>query len=348
VQEEVYELSPVLGQVLEDLIEEDPARRLLNIDLAAGLRFATLRQLFELTFELVDLEPVASKHRTVALLARFLPASREPLTQFRKWWRLRRDNRAVDDMLLLRQRHDAGYLLFFSALSALAFWFTLAATGWPEITDWVRELPHRPQWPEPARTIALGQALVLAKYYQTVLARLTVRGLTGILPRSTEVVIRIMPLVAIPTTLIAVWWHPSLWAWSCAAGATAVALANLLTARLAISLCGAGREARFSTTPAPGEELSRGYEQWWWTMLLYAFVIGVIAWGLQTNRMHDEGAYVFGLLVINIGIHYLTKCSLAGFAIRGSLARAFALGNRLTTARRVHRVGRDQPVAAVH
>jgi hypothetical protein len=64
-------------------------------------------------------------------------------------------------------------------------------------------------------------------------------------------------------------------------------------------------------------------------MLLYAFMIGIIAFGLQTGWLKDTGAYVFGLVLITIGIHYTAKCTFAGPAIRGELARTFAIGERL-------------------
>ncbi len=65
-------------------------------------------------------------------------------------------------------------------------------------------------------------------------------------------------------------------------------------------------------------------------MLMYAFVIALIATGLQTGWMRDAQAYVIGLLVINFAIHYASKCVVAGAAVRGGLARAFATGERLS------------------
>jgi len=37
---------------------------------------------------------------------------------------------------------------------------------------------------------------------------------------------------------------------------------------------------------------------------------------------------VFGLPLIGIGIHYVSKCVGAGFAVRSELARAFFMGER--------------------
>ena len=64
-------------------------------------------------------------------------------------------------------------------------------------------------------------------------------------------------------------------------------------------------------------------------MLLYAVVLAVIALGLQLHWLKDTGAYVFGLTVISVGIHYLSKFVAAGPGVRGGLGRVFCAGERL-------------------
>jgi hypothetical protein len=179
-----------------------------------------------------------------------------------------------------------------------------------------------------ASIIAVSQGLVVAKFYQTILARLTVRAMRGLLPRITEFALRAMPIVALPTTLLAESWRPDLWPWTCAAGAVSVTAANFVLLRLAQNTL-AHCEGKLSSTPPGARVSSHGYEQWWWTMFLYAVVIGVIATGLQTGFLKDQSAYVFGLTLISVGIHYASKCVVAGSAIRGELARAFCAGERL-------------------
>ena len=115
-------------------------------------------------------------------------------------------------------------------------------------------------------------------------------------------------------------------------GALLVALANFFTLRLARRLMSEGADV-FSTVPK-NYILPGGYGQWWWTMALYAVVIAVIAAGLSGGWLQDQGAYVFGLLLITFGIHYLSKCALAGPTVRGGLARAFVTGERLQSLER--------------
>lgn len=313
----VYEISPALGRVIEDLIDEDPHRRLLLLPAGRPFRYPALHTMLDNAFAAAESEPIASESTFARSYARFAPASRELWTQFRRW-RARRQ--AGDD--------TSSYLLFFSVLATAVWGFVVARTGGPllaELGSLGQPLPATAI----AAVVALGQGLVMAKFYQTVLARLTTRHVPGLLARSTELVMRTMPFVALPTVLLAVGWKPWLWTWVCAAGATAVAASNLLTLVTARKLFAAGRANQLSTVPPAGSELPRGYEQWWWTMLLYAVIIGIIAWGLQTGWVTDEHAYVWGLLLVNVGIHYISKIAIAGPAIRGGLARAFVVGERL-------------------
>jgi hypothetical protein len=349
VPDSIYEMSPTLGRALDDLIEEEPNRRLLLLPAEATFSYESLRRFLDEAFSLTENEPVSSGSRFARWYARFAPASRELATQYRKWRAVRRSPGS----------RNVAYLLFFSLVACAAWWFVFARTAIPELADYVQSLPSLPAVPTAVALIAFAQGLMAAKYYQTVLARSTVKDIPGPLAWITELVVRSMTVVALPTTLLAVGWKPWLWAWSCTVGAAMVALANLTSMLMGRRLFALGRQARLSTVPPPEREMPRGFEQWWWTMLLYAAMIGVIAGGLQSGTLRDEGAYVFGLFVINIGIHYISKCAIAGPAIRGGLARACAVGERLTV---LHQRGereigpwpprffaneRDQPVAAL-
>ncbi|MGW0807703.1 protein kinase domain-containing protein [Nonomuraea sp. NPDC002799] len=325
--EEIWTASPILGRTLEDLIEEHPDNRLLRLPPADDLSFEALGRHLDSCFDLVAQEPVANQRRGKYLWALIAPTSREFRTQFDQWWVWRQEGEA-------RGRYDR-YLLFFSALSTLAWWFIVAKTALAKADDIVTLEPDRlPSGMELyANVVALSQGLVAAKFYQTMLARLTVRGIPGLRARCTEVAMRSMAVIAVPTTILSTFDESMFWVWpwTCAGGALAVALCNWLAYSTARSLLVRG-EGLLSTTPEASQRFARGYEQWWWTMLLYALVIIVVGAGVQTGALKDIGAYVFILVVITIGIHYGAKCAAAGPAIRGSLARGFALGQRLELA----------------
>jgi hypothetical protein len=141
-----------------------------------------------------------------------------------------------------------------------------------------------------------------------------------------------MSVIALPTTVLAGFVNPSLWPWTCVMGALGVALCNWLTLVLSDRILTAA-EGHLSTIPPAGQRVARGYEQWWWTMLLYAFIIMIVGIGLQLDVLQDVWAYVFILVVITVGIHYASKCVVAGLTVRGGIARAFSAGERIAVLR---------------
>lgn len=324
VSDSIYEMSPTLGRALDDLIDEDPHRRLLLLPDGAAFSYQKLGNFLDEAFELTKGEPVASDSRWKRGYAKFAPASRELSTQFHTW-------RAVQERPGSR---NAGYLLFFSLVASVSWWFIFIRTAAPALPDLIKSFPALPTGMTVAAMIAFGQGIMAAKYYQTVLARFTLSAIPGTLARTTEVMVRLMTIVAVPTCVLTVNWKPWLWAWSAAVGALLVALTNLMLVMIVSRLFRLGRQARLSTVPPADREFPRGFEQWWWTMLLYAVMIGAIAAGLQSGKLVDENAYVFGLLTINIGIHYIAKCAIAGWAVRGGLVRACVVGERLAVLHR--------------
>ena len=289
------------------------------------MKFRDVSRHLQETFDLVKHEPAASASNIKRRWAQWAPASHEAGSLISTLWELRKKEGR-------RQlQSQVGYLAFMSLIASAAWWYIFTRCALFHFDDLVfgdwTALPHGPLLY--ASVIGFSQGMVASKFYQTILARLTLRGVGSKMARFTESAMRLMTLVAIPTTAIAVSWRPELWAWTCAVGAALVAVTNLLTLRMAARFSLMGRE-QFSTVPRGGRQVPGGYEQWWWTMLMYAFVIALIATGLQTGWMHDAQAYVIGLLVINFAIHYASKCVVAGAAVRGGLARAFATGERLS------------------
>ncbi|GAA2471130.1 protein kinase domain-containing protein [Winogradskya humida] len=318
VPDQVYEISPLLGRTLDDLIDENPRNRLLLLP-AKPFRFDALGAELEYSFDLAAVESEASRNGWERMRARLLPTSREFSTQ----WKQRKVAKA-------EKRELDAYLLTFSFVMTLCWWWIFAKTALFKIDDVVTgEWDGLPKGDELAATIiAFSQALTGAKFYSMILARLNARQIPGMLARVTEIAIRLMSIVTLPTVLLSVYWKNSLWAWGCAFGAVAVSATNLLLLILSARVFDAGAAAKLSTVPPEGRRIARGFEQWWWSMLMYAVVIIVIATGLQTGWMHDRYAYVFGLVLISVGIQYVSKFVGAGYGVRAGLARALSVGER--------------------
>jgi hypothetical protein len=325
VPDAIYEISPTLGRLLDDMLDDDASKRLLLVPHVGSMKLRDVSHHLQETFDLVKHEPVASGSALKRRWAQWAPASHEVSSLVSTLWELRKEEGRT------QLRSQIGYLTFMSLIASAAWWFIFTRTALFHIDDLIfghwDSLPHGQLLD--ASVIGFSQGMVASKFYQTILARLTLRGIGSKMATLTEIVMRGMTIVAVPTTAIAVMWRPELWAWSCAAGAALVAIANLLTLRVAARFTRLGKE-RFTTVPLIRRQVPGGYEQWWWTMLMYAFVIAIIATGLQTGWMRDAQAYVIGLLVINFAIHYASKCVVAGASVRGGLARAFATGERLS------------------
>jgi hypothetical protein len=331
VPDRVYEISPALGRVLDDALDDDPAKRLLLLhpDPSGSVDFAELSAHLRDTFALVDLEPAAGGSRRARWWARLAPASHEP-------WSLCLRYRS----LATRERPrpgagDLGYLALFSALGATAWWLVAVTCAVVLLGDVARPgtASRSPAGIAVAASIAaLAHGMSASKYYQTVLARLTVRRVEHPLARLAEWSMRGTTLVALPAAVLGAGWRPQLWAWTCAAGAAAVAGTSYVTVTLARRLTCAGR-AEFSTVPPPAWQVPGGYGRWWWTTLAYALAVAGVALGLQAGVLRDMPAYVGALAVLSIGVHYAGRCVAGGPAARGGLARAFATGERLTLLR---------------
>jgi serine/threonine protein kinase len=324
VPDAVYEMSPLLGRLLDDMLDDESGKRLLLVPHVGDLKFCDITLHLSETFDLVSHEPVASESAFKQWYARWAPGSHE-------FWSLggkligliKEDGRK-------QLRKQLGYLTFMSSVAVAAWAYIFVRCAFFSFSGLLTGKPVTPPHGELlyASVIAFSQGMTASKYYQTILARLNLRGVAYPLAPLTEVGMRIMTVVALPTTIVAVAWRNDLWAWMCAFGALLVALTNLLTYCTAVTLSRRGARV-FSTVPRTGRLVPGGYEQWWWTMLMYALVIALIAFGLQTGWMRDAPAYVIGLLVINFAIHYASKCVIAGPSVRGGLARAFTTGERL-------------------
>ena len=325
VPDEVYEMSPALGRLLDDCLDEDARKRLLLYEDDQHFNYRVFGEQLALTFALVKREPEASDSAITRWWGRFGPASNEPWSLLKQLVQLHNWPGASG------AERQTLYLAISSGLAAAAWWYIFAKSALFHfdalVTGTWMGLPKGIKLA--AAIIVFCQGLTASKFYQTILARLTVRGVPDPLSIPTEVCMRIMAVVALPTAILALGPNPEWWAWLCAGGALMVALTNFLTLKLAQRLSVLGRDEQFSTVPSQLRQIPGGYEQWWWTMLLYALVIAVIAAGLQRGFLNDLPAYVFGLALISVGIHYVSKCVIAGPAVRGGLARAFTTGERL-------------------
>lgn len=322
VPDVVYEISPLLGGLLEDCLEAKHSQRLLLTPEAVH-NYAHFGSYVDEVFTLALEEPGLAGSTFARVWSRISPASREPGSLLKKFLETKGLGHIADNQ-------QARYLAVFSGLSAACWWLIWLRCSVVSFEGFVigQGVSTISGESLAASVIGFSQGAAASKYYQMILARLTTRNAPGPYARVVELLIRTTPFVALPTTLLAVGWKPEIWPWTCAAGALMVAMVNFGTLKLGNAYLERGRSVRLTTIPERGYRMGAGYDQWWVAMTLYALVICIIAAGLQVGWLKDEPAYVIGLLLINFVIHYVTKCAIGGPAVRGGLARAFNAGRR--------------------
>jgi hypothetical protein len=181
----------------------------------------------------------------------------------------------------------------------------------------------------PARLVGFTTGLVQSVYYANILAGLTARPIRGKLAYGTEIFLRLQAIAALPLVLIGNLYEPRWWLALLVLGYPIPALTNMLCYRLSMQTL---RQARriFSTVPLLDDSSLKNFGQWGTTFICYIFVLFLVWLGLHLDILHDRWAYAISIVVINVFVHCLSKCIILAPGVRGSLNRAFTVGERLT------------------
>jgi len=180
----------------------------------------------------------------------------------------------------------------------------------------------------PARMVGFSVGLAQTAYYQNILAGLTVRPMSGKLASITEFFLRFMAVVPLPLVLIGNLYQPNWWLELVILGYPIPALTNILCYQLAIRTLNKAR-GELSTVPLLDDHSLKNFGQWGTTIAFYIMLMIGIWIGLQTHFLHDGLAYAIVGVGINVFVLCITKCILLAPGVRGSLSRAFILGERL-------------------
>jgi serine/threonine protein kinase len=180
----------------------------------------------------------------------------------------------------------------------------------------------------PMRLIGFSIGLAQATYYPNILAGLTTRPMRGTLAWVTEVFLRLQALIALPLILVGNLHQPGWWLTLLILGLPVPALVNTLCYQLAARTLKRARRV-FSTVPL-GDDPSFSHFGSWGPML-FAYIGGLCGiWiGLHFGRLQDVWAYAGIIFVINVLSLCISKGIIQAPSVRGSLSRAFTLGERL-------------------
>ncbi|MBM7785061.1 serine/threonine-protein kinase [Tenggerimyces flavus] len=364
-----YAEAPLLARFIEDLIDRDPARRLL-IFRPSDSTYESLRQDF-----LEELDAVAAAKSEGAnphgvswwrgMADLFTPLSGALGRQLRLWRKRRSQGLWRDPTRSFGVRR----LLVWSTLATLTWglcsvlvlmWtYRSAGLSWdnlivvalqrlsgaaPDVFPIIDQL-RAPGYaiPEGIAPVALGilalsMTLVGVKYYQSLFASVTpwpLRWGSSALSwygMVAEVAMRVPAFALSLLTLAGLLVQPRLWLLLTAIGMTVVTAINWLTSSFALTVLAKARADGLSTVPAqvPGLAL---FASWIPGNLLYAVILWAVGILLYLGVLRDAMFYVVVITFLNVVQLYLVKCGRQGPPIRAGLARASVTAERLRLVR---------------
>lgn len=353
----IYAFGPALARIIEDLIDANPERRLVLFAAPnlRDVRIALVEEVEALKRQSKNEKVLGRRQPWFELLN---PSSREVSSKFKEWRQVRRSLAGV--------RQPLGYLLGWSVVAsanwALVFavcflwgirdfdlanfnlYFTIAQkiTGSDDDTlpffDALRAPgyeTHDWQVNFVARVVGFTTALAQTKYYQNIFSRLYPFRIGGPLAFMAEVSVRLVTVCTLVPVLVGNLVQPRWTLILLAAGNTFIGINNLVFYLLLIRTFRAAREV-FSTIPEENTSM-RSFSQWWSSQLIYAFVIAVIATGLQFGLLRDVWAYVFLVCVVNVFVFYVSKCIVLAPQVRALLSRGMVAGERARLVARADR-----------
>jgi len=154
--------------------------------------------------------------------------------------------------------------------------------------------------------------------------------MSGTLAFLTEFFLRFVTLVALPLVLIVDLLQPNWWLLWLGVGLTIPALTQILCYRLAVRILRKARRVLSTVPPSVLDDSSlKNFGQWGISLFCYIIVLFLVWVGLQINFLHDVWAYTFVVFCLNVVILCCSKSIIFAPDVRGSLCRAFTLGERL-------------------
>ncbi|MEV6520651.1 hypothetical protein AB0M43_01750 [Longispora sp. NPDC051575] len=364
--DDFYSEAPLLARFIEDLIDHDPARRLLVFEPKAGRPlYAQLRSFFvgELTaVRTIRKESLVSSHAPWYVHVRelFRPLSGAPAEQ-RRLWQHRREGR---HLRWLRWWATISGYAFFVAASLIVMWW-MRDLGWNWATkaieavqktagsnkdsipflDDIRAADYKipDAWGSlPARLVCLSFIFAGSKYYQNLFAGLTPL-ITGIVDRqlrrqalAAEWALRSMTLVPAVLTLAPTLIQRTWWPICTALGITATFICNLLVSRFAASALRRAISAGLTTVPRDPSDLARpgvagvtALRGWAGTAAFYGVSCWTIGLLIYTGKLQDELVYAIAVSAINLVLFYVFRCGVNASYMRAGLVRACLAAERL-------------------
>lgn len=336
-----YMRAVQLARFLEDLIDADPARRLLIFatDTEQAFSFGDLKNKFLAELELVQAAEQGESDLRVetgwrALRELLRPLSGDPGREWRLWRMHRRQSAHPD----AHRRPFTNWLLLWSLLSALIWAVTNATVvtwllrdlnldwgnkllelvqhlgdgskGFPIVDSWRHSDYRVPDWQAnlPARMVGLSYAIAAPKYYQTLFSGLTplaVGWRAGSLSRlalATEAIMRTMAVVPCLLVLAVTLVEPRWWPINSAIGQCLTCLANFLTLACVRAVITRTRRLGLSTLPSDDGKITGLSALAQWAPTSLFYATAVLTIGTFLYLQILHDVYVYALAVTSTNI----------------------------------------------
>ena len=329
--------APGLARTLEDLLDEDPANRLLllsNEELKAPFRSlgARLREEVRVIRSFVTRTGTTGRSATLRGWRLFRPLSE-----------LGAVREIAND---LEQGADESYRHFgtlakWSALS-LFLWYvalvsfvylTLADAGFYDLQAWAERLLDLTNarveigafWDNlPGRLVPLTFALTAVTYYNNIFAAITTRAVHGWRARASEACMRSTTFGLYVAILWAMLWAPHAWPLCAGLGTMLVVLNNFFVWRLAVQARRAAQTAGFSTVTDESDRFVADFREWFALMAAYSLTMTLVGILLLTDVARDEAIYAYTVCFINVFKMYRLNCVQLAPRARAGVERVLA------------------------
>jgi serine/threonine protein kinase len=381
-----YEKAPLIARYLEDLIDRSPRNRLLTAETPDVVDYRDLCDTFLDDLDIASAAATDGDGRTASKVWPLLrevvgPYRGEPSRQ-RKLWK------AIKDRPGDSRRARIGKQYFWSYFSAIVSTTTIVFVIWwlarDAEWDWGNrpvEMFNRyvlnkpvgdagddfpildslrvggydiPDWDHnwQARLIGLSYALLGAKIYQSLFARLApwsaAFGTSGKLrfrAWAAEASIRTFAVVNSLLVLSCTFVEAKFWPIAAALGQTYAVIFNWSCVYFAKAAFEQARTDRISTVPDDDGKVSglSKYAEWVPSSFFYMLTVWVIGILIYQGGLKDGWLYAWAVASVNIGLFYVIKCGLGGPYIRVALQRAVMATERVSL---VHTSRTRAPVPA--
>jgi serine/threonine protein kinase len=351
---ETWDGAAGLARLIEEMIDSDPAHRLLLQPQPQDDPVLAYTHLEQLIAQETDvMEEYETRSGTSGLGVFRGPA-------LLRFWR----NPQFANIFAAGRRPDASTDAIYQEFPRLARWTAASLTGWamtllafasftiadfgvpgltPAINEWAHFVPLKAPdfWPNlPGRLVSLTFGMAAVTYYVNGFSTVAPRVMGSWLGRASDAAMRATAVGLWAPILWAICINPEDWALCAGIGTLLVVLNNYLALRIANRANAVAANRHFSTMGDTGWRfVDDVFREWWKLMGGYSGALLVVGVLLAIHRVHGVWLFAVFVVAINIIKMYRLNCTQQAPRVRGSLDRD------ILTLRRASHVSPPEPSA---